>query len=84
MFAKIKVQAAGVLLRSLITACTEKCVRYAQGLAPTVVSISVFDSNNELTKFGVRKTLNIQFRDVWCVEIIRKKQASSTYKMSIT
>ena len=61
MFAKIEVQAAGILLRSLITACTEKCVRYAQGLAPTVVSISVFDSNNELTKFDVRKTLNILY-----------------------
>lgn len=68
MFAKTKVQAAGVLLSSLITANTEKCVKYAQGLAPTVVSISVFDSNNELTKFSVRETLNIfynQFRDVW-------------------
>ena len=74
MFAKTKVQVAGVLLSSLITANTEKCVKYAQGLAPTVVSISVFDSNNELTKFSVRETLNIvynQFRDVWCVQIIR-------------
>lgn len=52
MFAKTKVQAAGVLLSSLITANTEKCVKYAQGLAPTVVSISVFDSNDELTNFG--------------------------------
>ena len=52
MFAKTKVQAAGVLLSSRITANTEKCVKYAQGLAPTVVSISVFDSNDELTNFG--------------------------------
>lgn len=80
MFAKTKVQVAGVLLSSLITANTEKCVKYAQGLAPTVVSISVFDSNNELTNFGVRKTLNIlynQFRDVWCVRIIRPPSFSS-------
>ena len=80
MFAKTKVQAAGVLLSSLITANTEKCVKYAQGLAPTVVSISVFDSNNELTKFSVRETLNIvynQFRDVWCVQIIRPPSFSS-------
>lgn len=61
MFAKTKVQVARVLLSSLITANTEKCVKYAQGLAPTVVSISVFDSNNEFTK-----SYN-QFRDVWCV-----------------
>ena len=80
MFAKTKVQAAGVLLSSLITANTEKCVKYAQGLAPTVVSISVFDSNDELTKFSVRKTLNIlynRFRDVWCVRIIRPPSFSS-------
>lgn len=80
MFAKTKVQAAGVLLSSLITANTGKCVKYAQGLAPTVVSISVFDSNNELTNFGVRKTLNIlynQFRDVWCVRMIRPPSFSS-------
>lgn len=80
MFAKTKVQVAGVLLSSLITANTEKCVKYAQGLAPTVVSISVFDSNKELTNFGVRKTLNIlynQFRDVWCVRIIRPPSFSS-------
>lgn len=80
MFAKTKVQAAGVLLSSLITANTEKCVKYAQGLAPTVVSISVFDSNNELTNFGVRKTLNIlynQFRNVWCVRMIRPPSFSS-------
>lgn len=80
MFAKTKVQVAGVLLSSLITANTEKCVKYAQGLAPTVVSISVFDSNNELTKFSVRETLNIvynQFRDVWCVRIIRPPSFSS-------
>lgn len=80
MFAKTKVQVAGVLLSSLITANTEKCVKYAQGLAPTVVSISVFDSNNELTKFSVRETLNIvynQFRDVWCVQIIRPPSFSS-------
>ena len=80
MFAKTKVQAAGILLSSLITANTEKCVKYAQGLAPTVVSISVFDSNNELTKFSVRVTLNIfynQFRDVWCVQIIRPPSFSS-------
>lgn len=44
MFAKTKVPAAGVLLSSLITANTEKCVKYAQGLAPTVVSISVLDT----------------------------------------
>lgn len=80
MFAKTKVQVAGVLLSSLITANTEKCVKYAQGLAPTVVSISVFDSNSELTKFSVRETLNIvynQFRDVWCVQIIRPPSFSS-------
>ena len=80
MFAKTKVQVAGVLLSSLITANTEKCVKYAQGLAPTVVSISVFDSDNELTKFSVRETLNIvynQFRDVWCVQIIRPPSFSS-------
>lgn len=80
MFAKTKVQVAGVLLSSLITANTEKCVKYAQGLAPTVVSISEFDSNNELTKFSVRKTLNIlynRFRDVWCVRIIRPPSFSS-------
>lgn len=80
MFAKTKVQVAGVLLSSLITANTEKCVKYAQGLAPTVVSISEFDSNNELTKFNVRKTLNIlynRFRDVWCVRIIRPPSFSS-------
>lgn len=80
MFAKTKVQVAGVLLSSLITANTEKCVKYAQGLAPTVVSISEFDSNNELTKFSVRETLNIvynQFRDVWCVRIIRPPSFSS-------
>ena len=80
MFAKTKVQVAGVLLSSLITANTEKCVKYAQGLAPTVVSIRVFDSNNELTKFSVRETLNIvynQFRDVWCVQIIRPPSFSS-------
>ena len=80
MFAKTKVQVAGVLLSSLITANTEKCVKYAQDLAPTVVSISVFDSNNELTKFSVRETLNIvynQFRDVWCVQIIRPPSFSS-------
>lgn len=80
MFAKTKVQVAGVLLSSLITANTEKCVKYAQGLAPTVVSISVFDSNNELTKFSVRETLNIaynQFRDEWCVQIIRRPSFSS-------
>ena len=80
MFAKTKVQVAGVLLSSLITANTEKCVKYAQGLAPTVVSISVFDSNNELTKFSVRETLNIvynQFGDVWCVQIIRPPSFSS-------
>ena len=80
MFAKTKVQVAGVLLSSLITANTEKCVKYAQGLAPTVVSISVFDSNDELTKFSVRKTLNILynwFRDVWCVRIIRPPSFSS-------
>ena len=80
MFAKTKVQVAGVLLSSLITANTEKCVKYAQGLAPTVVSISVFDSNDELTKFSVRKTLNIlynRFRDVWCVRIIRPPSFSS-------
>lgn len=80
MFAKTKVQVAGVLLSSLITANTEKCVKFAQGLAPTVVSISVFDSNNELTKFSVRKTLNIlynRFRDVWCVRIIRPPSFSS-------
>ena len=80
MFAKTKVQVARVLLSSLITVNTEKCVKYAQGLAPTVVSISVFDSNNELTKFSVRETLNIvynQFRDVWCVQIIRPPSFSS-------
>ena len=80
MFAKTKVQVAGVLLSSLITANTEKCVKYAQGLAPTVVSISEFDSNNELTKFNVRKTLNIlynRFRDMWCVRIIRPPSFSS-------
>ena len=80
MFAKTKVQVAGVLLSSLITANTEKCVKYAQGLAPTVVSISEFDSNNELTKFNVRKTLNIlynRFRDVWCVQIITPPSFSS-------
>lgn len=80
MSAKTKVQVAGVFLSSLITANTEKCVKYAQGLAPTVVSISVFDSNNELTKFSVRKTLNIlynRFRDVWCVRIIRPPSFSS-------
>lgn len=80
MFAKTKVQVAGVLLSSLITANTEKCVKYAQGLAPTVVSISVFDSNNELTKFSARETLKIvynQFRDVWCVQIIRPPSFSS-------
>ena len=80
MFAKTKVQVAGVLLSSLITANTEKCVKYAQRLAPTVVSISEFDSNNELTKFSVRKTLNIlynRFRDVWCVRIIRPPSFSS-------
>ena len=80
MFAKTKVQVARVLLSSLITANTEKCVKYAQGLAPIVVSISVFDSKNELTKFGVRETLNIlynQFRDVWCVQIIRPPSFSS-------
>ena len=41
---KTRVQAAGILQRSLIIANTEKCERFARGLVPIVVSIGALDS----------------------------------------